>query len=129
IGWAVYKLDGDPASSALVTVEELLGCGVRLFDDGRNPKDGRSLAEMRRIPRSARRRRDRYLQRRSYLIALLADVGLMPRDERERRALVSLDPYRLRARALDESLLPYELGRVLFHLNQRRGFKSNRRAD
>jgi CRISPR-associated endonuclease Csn1 len=36
-------------------------------------------------------------------------------------------PYFLRARALDEALEPHELGRVLYHLGQRRGFKSNRR--
>ena len=30
---------------------------------------------------------------------------------------------------MDETLRPYEIGRALFHLNQRRGFKSNRIAD
>src|SRR5690606_21748418 len=30
---------------------------------------------------------------------------------------------------LDEKLEPHEIGRALFHLNQRRGFKSNRKAD
>lgn len=35
-------------------------------------------------------------------------------------------PYFLRARALDFPLAPEELGRVLYHLAQRRGFKSNR---
>jgi len=51
VGWAVYRLDGAPgAKSPPRTIVELLGCGVRLFDDGRNPKDGRSLAEMRHIP-------------------------------------------------------------------------------
>ena len=44
------------------------------------------------------------------------------------RALTQLDPYELRARALDHPLTPFELGRALFHLNQRRGFKSNRKA-
>jgi len=39
------------------------------------------------------------------------------------------DPYELRAGALDRALTPYELGRALFHLNQRRGFKSNRKAE
>ena len=126
IGWAVYRLDGIPSRSHVATVAELLDCGVRVFDDGRNPKDGRSLAEMRRIPRSARRRRDRYLERRGHLIALLVDLGLMPIDETERRNLAELDPYELRAHGLDKPLAPYELGRALFHLNQRRGFKSNR---
>ena len=129
IGWAVYRLDRSPSTNSPATVVELLGCGARLFDDGRNPKDGHSLAEMRRVPRSARRRRDRFLERRANLIALLADLGLMPADPAQRRALASLDPYPLRARGLDEPLSPFELGRALFHLNQRRGFKSNRRAD
>lgn len=35
--------------------------------------------------------------------------------------------YFLRKRALDHALEPHELGRVLFHLSQRRGFKSNRK--
>jgi len=37
-------------------------------------------------------------------------------------------PYLLRARALDHPLEPYELGRALYHLGQRRGFMSNRKA-
>src|SRR3546814_9170555 len=40
-----------------------------------------------------------------------------------------LDPYDLRKRGLDERLEPHEIGRALFHLNQRRGFKSNRKAE
>ena len=53
----------------------------------------------------------------------------MPQDEGERKKLEKLDPYILRKRALDEELTLHEIGRVLFHLNQRRGFKSNRKAD
>src|SRR5690606_24422463 len=34
-----------------------------------------------------------------------------------------------RGRALDQRLEPFEIGRALFHLNQRRGYKSNRIAD
>jgi len=36
--------------------------------------------------------------------------------------------YVLRARALDEKLSEYELGRVFYHLGQRRGFESNRKV-
>jgi CRISPR-associated endonuclease Csn1 len=36
-------------------------------------------------------------------------------------------PYFLRTRALDHALDPHELGRALYHLGQRRGFKSNRK--
>ncbi|HEY3271212.1 MAG TPA: type II CRISPR RNA-guided endonuclease Cas9 [Geothrix sp.] len=37
-------------------------------------------------------------------------------------------PYALRAKALVEPLEPFALGRALYHLAQRRGFKSNRKA-
>ena len=46
-----------------------------------------------------------------------------------RKALELKDPYELRAKALDEKLSLHELGRALFHINQRRGFKSNRKTD
>jgi len=62
-------------------------------------------------------------------MTLLIDNGLMPADMQARKALEHLDPYRLRADALDQRLEAHELGRALFHLNQRRGFKSNRIAD
>ncbi len=39
------------------------------------------------------------------------------------------DIYALRTRALDEAITSQELARILLHLLQRRGFKSNRRAD
>jgi CRISPR-associated endonuclease Csn1 len=123
IGWAVYRLDGGERP------RELIDCGVRLFSDGRNPKDGQSLAAMRRIPRAARKRRDRFVQRRGWLMTLLVRHGLMPAEEAARKALEGLDPYDIRGRALDEPLAPHEIGRALFHLNQRRGYKSNRVAD
>jgi CRISPR-associated endonuclease Csn1 len=130
IGWAIYRLDGFPANDAPSrTVVELLGCGVRLFDDGRNPKDGVSLAEMRRGPRAARRRRDRFIVRRTTLINQLTHCGLLPLERSRRKALADLDPYQLRAQGLDGALSPEEIGRVLLHINQRRGFQSNRRAD
>ena len=123
IGWWAVELnqDGVPRSS--------LGGGSRIFGDGRNPKDQSSLAVQRRVPRGMRRRRDRYLDRRSGLMEFLVAFGLMPDDEAERKALENLDPYILRAAAIDRPLAPHELGRALFHLNQRRGFKSNRKTD
>ena len=43
--------------------------------------------------------------------------------------MFNVDPYALRSRVLDERLEPYEIGRILYHLAQRRGFLSNRRSD
>ena len=123
IGWCCLALDENPTPIGILDI------GVRIFSDGRNPKDGTSLAAARRLPRSMRRNRDRYLRRRTNLLNALTRFGLMPPGKDERDRIASLDPYQLRAEALARLLKPYELGRVVFHLNQRRGFKSNRKTD
>ncbi len=123
LGWAVLRLDpaGQPCG--------LVRAGARIFSDSRNPKDGSSLASARRLPRQMRRRRDRYLSRRGKLMSLLVKYGLMPTDIGERKKIENLDPWTLRAEGLNRELAPHELGRALFHMNQRRGFQSNRKAD
>ena len=123
IGWAVFELDPKTRPVALAD------CGVRIFPDGRNPKDKQSLAVARREARAVRRRRDRYLKRRSELMERLVAKGLMPESRDDQKALEGLDPYALRAAGLDDALPPHHFGRALFHLNQRRGFKSNRKTD
>ncbi|HEY4201337.1 MAG TPA: type II CRISPR RNA-guided endonuclease Cas9 [Devosiaceae bacterium] len=134
IGGAVFKLD------SRCIPEELEYSFVRIFSDGREPKSGTSLAEGRRIARGMARRRDRYKRRRKAVIRTLIEYGLMPDTPAARRALVAetndraagavaADVYALRARALDERLPLHHVGRALFHLNQRRGFKSNRKTD
>ncbi|MDJ0947154.1 MAG: type II CRISPR RNA-guided endonuclease Cas9 [Kiloniellales bacterium] len=127
IGWCALRLDEENQPNGI------LAAGVRLLtpnqEAGRDPQSKTSLAADRRAARSARRRRDRFLRRQKRLMKLLVDAGLMPEDEAGRKNLESLNPYELRARALDEALQAHSLGRAFFHLNQRRGFKSNRIAD
>ncbi len=134
IGWCVFGLDlkGEP--------RRILDAGVRIYSDGREPKSGTSLAEGRRVARGMSRRRDRYKRRRKAVLRTLVEFGLMPADRAAQKALiletndrradeVAADVYALRARALDEKLPLAHIGRALFHLNQRRGFKSNRKTD
>ncbi|MGE4430233.1 MAG: type II CRISPR RNA-guided endonuclease Cas9 [Sphingobium sp.] len=123
IGWCLY--DGN-------SIRDL---GVRIFSDGREPSKlaisgaGIPLAVKRREARAARRRRDRYLGRRTAMLRELRRHGLLPADPQQAKALETQDPYDLRVKALDEKLEPHDIGRALFHLNQRRGFKSNRKAE
>ncbi|PKQ10603.1 MAG: type II CRISPR RNA-guided endonuclease Cas9 [Alphaproteobacteria bacterium HGW-Alphaproteobacteria-1] len=126
IGWWLYETDGSEADAPIVSV---IDGGVRIFSDGRDPKSGASLAVDRRAARAMRRRRDRYLRRRATLMKVLANAGLMPADPAEAKTLEALDPYELRATGLDAALPLAHLGRALFHINQRRGFKSNRKTD
>lgn len=134
IGWAVLeglRADGTASSRQgdITKINSIAAVGARIFSDGRNPKDGSSLAMMRREPRAARKRRDRYLQRQRKLIAVLISNGLLPKAEGERKRLELSDPYALRAKGLDQPISAFEFGRVLFHLNQRRGFQTNRKTD
>ena len=125
LGWAILALDEAPSPQP----KAIAKAGVRIFSDGRNPKDGSSLAVTRRDARAMRRRRDRLLKRKSRMMKTLVEHGFFPADASNRKALESLNPYRLRAKGLDEALTPSEFARALFHINQRRGFKSNRKTD
>lgn len=136
IGWCAVKLAPDEGHSEKLPrymPSGVLDAGVRILtpneEAGRDPQSKASLAADRRAARSARRRRDRFVRRQKRLMQTLIAAGLMPAGEAERKALEKLDPYWLRAAALDGRLEPHELGRAIFHLGQRRGFKSNRLAD
>lgn len=122
IGWWLYSTQDDAVAS-------VVDGGVRIFSDGRDPQSKASLAVDRRIARGQRRRRDRYLRRKAALMKRMAMVGLMPADPVVAKELELLDPYELRANGLDQPLPLTHFGRALFHLNQRRGFKSNRKTD
>ena len=127
LGWSVVELDETGKQPV-----ELVDAGARIFTDGRVEKSKATLKADRRAARSARRRRDRYKQRRTFLLEELADLGLFPYDETQsdkarRAALQKKDPLQLRSDALERELPLSDIGRALFHLNQRRGFKSNRK--
>lgn len=132
IGWALIDEEGN----------QLIASGIRIFPLGVNSTQSgeKGKNEERRIARGTRRVLRRRAQRKKKLKQLLIDAGLLPtvvlesRDHAERiawerEAFQSSDPYALRAKALDEPLEPYELGRALLHLSQRRGFQSNRKTD
>ena len=136
IGWSF--IEADDKYQPL----KLRDAAVRIFSTGRNPKNGESFAVERRLKRGQRRRRDRYLQRKHDVMCLLIRYGLMPADPAARKTLEGKteqtheaweknpnNPYMLRAKAAQEQLESFKLGRALFHLNQRRGFKSNRKVD
>ncbi len=121
IGWAIYSLDTDNEP------EKLEDMGVRIFSDGRDPKTNEPLAVARRTARGQRKLIYRRKLRRRAVFRLLQSQELLPKNREEASKLKLLNPYVLRTKALDEKLEPYELGRALFNLAVRRGFKSNRK--
>lgn len=153
IGWAMLPVDQAPDQAAgpcRVLV------GAHTFDAGMEGdlESGRdeSRAAVRRQARMPRRQLMRRAWRMRKLARALQSADLLPTapiddpeaiqrmlneldaDVRSRRTppddrvAAHLLPYRLRALALDEELTKYELGRAIYHLAQRRGFLSNRKA-
>jgi len=120
IGWALID---DKA-------QRIIDLGVRVFPEGVDnfdTKKEKPRNEDRRNARMMRRQTRRRAQRKHRLREALIGLGLFPAQAELQRELYAIDPYELRARALDEPLTLHELGRVLLHLNQRRGFKSNKK--
>lgn len=89
--------------------------------DESEDKRGSPKNQARRQARSQRRTIRRRAERKRRLARFLIRHGLLPPEPAERQSLMNLNPWHLRRKALTEPLSPYEFGRVLLHLAQRRG--------
>jgi len=122
IGWALIAEED----------HKIVALGVRVFPEGVENFDTAkevSRNEQRRRRRAMRRGTKRRQRRRRQLREALIEAGLFPSVPEDQETLLARDPYELRARALQEKLHPHELGRIFYHLAQRRGFRSNRKKD
>ncbi len=150
IGWSLIEHtdEGPQALKALgvrVFHPAVEGGSIETFLTGQD----KSSAVKRRESRLRRRQLARRRMRLTRLARVLQEAGLLPPGNldtpeqllsffenldrqlftpEQRKDNPHLLPYTLRARALDERLEPYELGRALYHLAHRRGFLSNRRV-
>ena len=151
VGWALAQLDeeGNPCG--------ILRLGVRSFESSSGSEQeiekgtDEPASRQRREKRLMRRQLFRRQQRLRRTARVLQQAGLLPQFSLEPAsrdaAITQLDaqlrsqfigsgnhvdaqllPYRIRAAALDRPLPVYALGRAFYHLAQRRGFLSNKKA-
>lgn len=121
IGWSLIN---DEANS-------IIGMGVRIFPEGVseiNTDKEESRNAQRRLARQMRVQYERRRKRKQKLKGILQELGMMPLENEDLKKFYKQNPYKLRKKALDSELTLHELGRALYHLNQRRGFKSNRKT-
>jgi CRISPR-associated endonuclease Csn1 len=132
---------------ALIENNVILGMGSRIFPEGvvnlgegegRETSKNASRTEARGVRRQIFRRR----LRKRYLLKELAKHNLCPisptliKDwngtDIFKNELIKewfqLNPYELRAKAIQEKISLIELGRIFYHMIQRRGFLSNSRS-
>ena len=122
VGWAILALDEAENPCGIIDM------GVRIFDAAEHPKTGVSLAAPRRAARSNRRRLRRHRHRNERIRHLITESNLLTQDQLDALFSGKLeDIYALRVRALDEQLTPSQFSRILIHISQRRGFRSNRK--
>ena len=123
IGWALIELENDNPTS-------ILGMGSRIVplttDDSTQFQKGQAITKNadRTQRRTARKGYDRYQLRRKNLTEALRKHGMLP----ERTDEHIIDLWQLRADAATEGkqlTLP-QIGRVLYHINQKRGYKHSK---
>jgi len=144
LGWAILD-DTKPGES------QITDSGVVVFEEGIKREKGRDSLETpaaeRRKHRMARRLKFRRRLRKFKILEILIDEGMCPLTHDELEAWKQKDqfplqnkaflkwlksdradnPYADRAAAASGKVAPDVLGRALYHLAQRRGFKSSRK--
>jgi CRISPR-associated endonuclease Csn1 len=127
--------------------KEILGIGSRIFPEGvmnLGEGEGREASKnaSRTDARGARRQFFRRRLRKRYLLRELAKNNMCPIDytlvkvwnqkeifsNQNLQEWLKMNPYELRAKALKEEITLEELGRIFYHMIQRRGFQSNSRS-
>jgi CRISPR-associated endonuclease Csn1 len=139
IGWALLSAEFENGEQVRET--GLIAAGVRVFDAA-VPTDGTKPASQdRRSKRGARRLHKGRSNRKKRMRAALVSYGFLPSEESKLREVLDIRlagerekgrvvpcPYELRARGTDRKVERHELARALYHMCQRRGFRSNRRG-
>ncbi|MCF7840942.1 MAG: type II CRISPR RNA-guided endonuclease Cas9, partial [Candidatus Marinimicrobia bacterium] len=132
---SVLGLDLGPNSIGWALIDDeagkIIGTGVRIFEEGLNRKGAQEESKnaTRRAARQARKMNARRKNRLKRLSYILTDLSMFPGSKNEEAAFFQIDPYKVRAEGLHRKLTLFELGRAFYHLNQRRGYKSNRKTD
>ncbi|WP_299354049.1 type II CRISPR RNA-guided endonuclease Cas9 [uncultured Porphyromonas sp.] len=123
IGWCLITLDNDEKP------QSILGMGSRIVplstDDATEFTQGKAITKnkMRTVARTIRKGMDRYQLRREALKKVLREHGMLPDESLIKLPLLELWELRARAATPGEQLSLTELGRVLLHINQKRGYK------
>lgn len=124
IGWAVVEEGENEECNKIIG----LGCRIVPLDisekNGFQKGQGISKNQDRTTKRTQRKGYDRYQLRRKALACILRDKQMLPTDELTH--IDKLELWTMRSKAASEKISLQEFGRVLLHLNQKRGYKSAR---
>ena len=126
IGWSLIQADdeGNPQS--------ILELGSRIVplspDDANEFSSGNAISknQKRTQKRTARKGFDRYQLRRRNLTEQLRKLGMLPDEHLIQLPVLELWQLRADAATPDKKLTLPEIGRVLYHINQKRGYRHSK---
>lgn len=129
IGWAVIEEHSKEVLSDAESVEkdQIVAVGSRIIplsvDESAQFSKGQALTKNadRTAKRTQRKGYDRYQLRRALLLEKLKSLGMYNGSTLK---CSTLELWDLRAKAVTEQLTLLELGRVLCHINQKRGYRT-----
>ena len=129
IGWAVVEEHSKEiiSESCISDKDKIVAIGSRIIplstDESTQFSKGQALTKNadRTKSRTQRKGYDRYQLRRALLLEKLAQLGMY---NGETLKLSKLELWGLRAKAVHEQISLLELGRVLCHINQKRGYRT-----
>ena len=129
IGWAVVEERSKEiiSESCISDKDKIVAIGSRIIplstDESTQFSKGQALTKNadRTKSRTQRKGYDRYQLRRALLLEKLAQLGMY---NGETLKLSKLELWGLRAKAVHEQISLLELGRVLSHINQKRGYRT-----
>ena len=130
IGWAIIEENSKEATSAdieAIQKDKIVAIGSRIIplnvDESTQFSKGQAITKNadRTAKRTQRKGYDRYQLRRTLLLDELKRLGM---HNGTTLKLSTLDLWGLRAKAVTEQISLLELGRVLCHINQKRGYRT-----
>lgn len=121
IGWAVVSENTDNSLSTIALGSRIIPMSP---DDVKEFTQGLAISKnaKRTKARTQRKGYDRYQLRRKYLSDFFSKYEMQPNNELIE--LPKLELWKLRSNAISQQLSLKEIGRVLYLLNQKRGYKS-----
>lgn len=132
LGWAIIEENScevTQENAQQTKKDNIVGLGCRIIplstEDSTQFAKGQALTKNadRTVKRTQRKGYDRYQLRRSLLLNELQRLGMYGGKTLR---LSTLELWGLRAKAVDEQISLLELGRVLCHINQKRGYRTSK---
>ena len=129
VGWSLINVDDEH------NPKEILGMGSRIVplspDESNEFTSGNaaSKSQKRTQKRTARKGYDRYQMRRKALTEKLRMLGMLPDEHLVKLPVMELWDLRARAATPGERLTLPEIGRILYHINQKRGYRHSKNDD